>query len=282
MDVRLNKYISDTGFCSRREADRLIEDGKVTVNNKVAEMGVRVTENDIVKVNGRVVKNRNKTVYIALNKPIGIVSTTDPAERKNIVDFINYPIRIFNIGRLDKLSEGLILLTNDGNIVNKILRAANNHDKEYEVVVNRPITDEFLRRMASGIPILGTVTKKCQIEQIDRFKFRIILTQGLNRQIRRMCEFLGYEVVKLKRLRIMNIKLGNLPTGHWRELTNKEISVLTQSLEGSEGGEEASVGAGAGSRSKKSSPRPTSKVNQRDKSNHNFKSQSRDRSKKRF
>lgn len=251
MDIRLNKYISDTGICSRREADRLIDEGKVTVNNKVAAMGVRVIEGDIVKVNGRVVKNRNKTVYIALNKPVGIVSTTDPAERKNIVDFINYPIRIFNIGRLDKMSEGLILLTNDGNIVNKILRAANNHDKEYEVVVNRPITEEFLRRMAGGIPILGTVTKKCKILQEDRFKFRIILTQGLNRQIRRMCEFLGYEVVKLKRVRIMNIRLGNLPTGHWRELTGKEISQLTSSLVNSEGGEEASAGAGAGSRPKK-------------------------------
>lgn len=246
MGVRLNKFISDSGFCSRREADKLIESRRVTVNKRVAEMGERVSASDVVKVNGTLIKNTNETVYIALNKPVGIVSTTDPSEPKNIVDFVNYPTRIFNIGRLDKPSEGLILLTNDGNIVNKILRAANNHEKEYEVVVNKPITEQFLKKMSSGVPILGTVTKKCQITQEDKFKFRIILTQGLNRQIRRMCEFLGYDVVKLKRTRIMNIKLDKLATGHWRMLTSNEIKVLNRNIEGSEGGEIASKDAGAG------------------------------------
>lgn len=250
MEIRLNKFISDSGFCSRREADRYIESGVVRVNGRVAQMGLKVTAMDDVRVNGSVIEatQGEKRIYIALNKPIGVVSTTDPAERDNIVDFVNYPARIFNIGRLDKPSEGLILLTNDGNIVNKILRASNNHDKEYEVVVNRPITEEFLKKMASGVPILGTITKKCKITQMGANSFKIILTQGLNRQIRRMCEYLGYEVTKLKRTRIMNISLGRLPIGHWRLLSDQEVATLNKSLECSDGSEAASAGAGAGKR----------------------------------
>lgn len=265
-EIRLNKFISDSGFCSRREADRYIECGSVRVNGRIAEMGLKVTAKDEVKVNGSIIEATQgmQRVYIALNKPVGIVSTTDPSERDNIVDFVNYPARIFNIGRLDKPSEGLILLTNDGDIVNKILRASNNHDKEYEVVVNRPITAEFLKKMASGVPILGTVTKKCKITQEGANSFRIILTQGLNRQIRRMCECLGYEVVKLKRTRIMNISLGKLPIGHWRLLNDNEIAILNKSLEESDGSEAASVGAGAGKCvspkfTSKSTSKPTSK-----------------------
>ncbi len=221
-------------------------------------MGERVTSGDTIKVNGNIIENSTEIVYIALNKPVGIVSTTDPCEPNNIVDFVNYPTRIFNIGRLDKPSEGLILLTNDGNIVNKILRAANNHEKEYEVVVNRPITDSFIQKMGAGVPILGTVTKRCKITQEDRFKFRIILTQGLNRQIRRMCEFLDYEVVSLKRVRIMNIKLNKLPSGHWRFLTSNEIDVLNESIQDSDGSEVASKNAGA---KKPTTPSISSKFN---------------------
>ncbi|MFI3258925.1 MAG: 23S rRNA pseudouridine(2604) synthase RluF [Rikenellaceae bacterium] len=235
MEVRLNKYISDSGYCSRREADRFIENGAVRVNGRIAEVGAKVTRGDVVKVNGTPIEGGEETIYIALNKPVGIVSTTDPLERDNIIDFVNYPTRIFNIGRLDKPSEGLILLTNDGDIVNKILRASNNHEKEYEVMVDKPIDDEFLRRMAGGIPMLGTTTKKCKITQEGVNRFRIILTQGLNRQIRRMCEYLGYEVTKLKRVRIMNISLGKLPIGQWRELTNEEVATLNKSLESSDG-----------------------------------------------
>lgn len=233
MEIRLNKYISDSGFCSRREADRFIENGSVKINGRRAEMGMKVQSGDIVKVNGTPIEGDNETVYIALNKPIGVVSTTDPTERDNIVDFVNYPTRVFNIGRLDKPSEGLILLTNDGDIVNKILRAANNHEKEYEVVVDKPINDEFIRKMGGGIPILGTTTKKCKVTQEGVNRFRIILTQGLNRQIRRMCEYLGYEVTKLKRVRIMNISLGKLPIGQWRFLTEEEIETLNRALKGS-------------------------------------------------
>ncbi|MFI3247919.1 MAG: 23S rRNA pseudouridine(2604) synthase RluF [Rikenellaceae bacterium] len=230
MEVRLNKYISDSGFCSRREADRFIENGSVRINGRVAEMGMKVHSGDIIKVNGTLIEGDNETVYIALNKPIGVVSTTDPTERDNIVDFVNYPTRVFNIGRLDKPSEGLILLTNDGDIVNKILRASNNHEKEYEVMVDKPINDEFVQKMAGGIPILGTTTKRCKVTQEGANRFRIILTQGLNRQIRRMCEYLGYEVTKLKRVRIMNISLGKLPIGQWRFLTESEIETLNISL----------------------------------------------------
>ncbi|MFR9541944.1 MAG: 23S rRNA pseudouridine(2604) synthase RluF [Rikenellaceae bacterium] len=234
MEVRLNKFISDSGYCSRREADRFIESGVVRINGKPAEIGAKVRRGDEVKVNGNLIECDNDTVILALNKPVGIVSTTDPGERDNIIDFVNYPTRIFNIGRLDKPSEGLILLTNDGDIVNKILRASNNHEKEYEVMVDKPITEEFLSKMSRGVPILGTTTKKCKITQEGVNHFRIILTQGLNRQIRRMCEALGYEVTKLKRVRIMNISLGKLPIGQWRELEPKELELLSKSLESSD------------------------------------------------
>src|SRR5210317_1685226 len=207
--IRINKYLSEIGYCSRRAADKLIEQKRVTINGAVPEMGTKISESDLVAVDAKPVKNQNeKPVYIAFNKPIGIVCTTDTrVEKDNIIDFIGYPSRIFPIGRLDKPSEGLIFLTNDGDIVNKILRARNNHEKEYIVTVNRPINDRFIHRMSNGIPILGTKTKKCKVERISKNKFRIVLTQGLNRQIRRMCEYLGYDVVKLKRIRIMNVSL---------------------------------------------------------------------------
>lgn len=235
METRINKYLSETGYCSRREADRLLEQGRITVNGKVPEMGTKVSDQDDILVDGRSIhKTQEDHVYIALNKPVGIVCTTDTKrERDNIVDFVKHPKRIFPIGRLDKPSEGLILLTSDGDIVNKILRARNNHEKEYIVRVDKPITPQFLHKMRNGIPILGTVTNKCEVEQIDTLSFRIILTQGLNRQIRRMCEYLGYEVKKLKRIRIMNIKL-DLPVGKWRDLTVAEMTELTSLLEDSE------------------------------------------------
>lgn len=233
MEVRLNKYISDSGFCSRREADRFIENGSVRINGRVAQMGMKVQSGDVVKVNGTPIEGDNETVYIALNKPVGVVSTTDSTEPDNIVDYVNYPTRIFNIGRLDKPSEGLILLTNDGDIVNKILRASNNHEKEYEVMVDKPINDDFITKMSSGIPILGTTTKRCKVTQEGANRFRIILTQGLNRQIRRMCEYLGYEVTKLRRVRIMNISLAKLPIGQWRFLSETEIEVLNRALKDS-------------------------------------------------
>lgn len=233
--IRINKYLSEVGFCSRREADRLLEEGKIIVNGKVPELGTKVSAEDEIFVNGKSIKKEDEEhVYIVLNKPIGIVCTTDTKrERNNIVDFVNHPKRIFPIGRLDKPSEGLILLTSDGDIVNKILRARNNHEKEYIVRVNKPITRTFLEKMRNGVPILGTVTRKCEVEQLDEMQFRIILTQGLNRQIRRMCEFLGYEVKKLKRIRIMNIKL-DLPVGKWRDLTPLEFKELNLLLEDSE------------------------------------------------
>ncbi len=234
MEIRLNKYISDSGFCSRREADRHIESGNVRVNGRAAGVGTKVSKGDVVKINGTLIEGDDNTVYIALNKPVGVVSTTDPTERNNIVDFVNYPTRVFNIGRLDKPSEGLILLTNDGNIVNKILRASNNHEKEYEVAVDKPITEEFIKKMSGGLPILGTITKKCKVTQEGVNHFRIILTQGLNRQIRRMCEHLDYEVTKLKRVRIMNITLDKLPVGQWRELEPTEVDRLNELLRNSE------------------------------------------------
>lgn len=251
MDIRLNKFISDSGYCSRREADRFIEGGKVTLNRRVATLGDRVTSSsDVVKVNGNLIEGVSSEdyVYLALNKPVGVTSTTDTADKTNVVDFINYPSRIFHIGRLDKDSEGLLLLTNNGDIVNKILRAGNNHEKEYEVWVDKPIEPNFAQRMSSGIKILGTVTKPCKVEVEGANKFRITLTQGLNRQIRRMCEVLGYEVVRLKRVRIMNIKLAPLERGQWRELTEREMSKLLSTLHDSEGKEVASKGAGAGKR----------------------------------
>lgn len=225
--TRINKYLSEIGFCSRRKADELIQQNRVTINGKIPEMGTKISENDEVCVDGKPVSEpRRKHVYLAFNKPVGIVCTTDTArEKDNIIDFINYPERIFPIGRLDKPSEGLILLTSDGDIVNKILRARNNHEKEYVVRVDKTITYPFIKGMASGVPIMGTVTRKCEVERIDDHSFRIVLTQGLNRQIRRMCEYLGYEVLALKRVRIMNIRL-DLPPGKWRQLTAHELGEL--------------------------------------------------------
>ena len=229
--TRLNKFMSEIGYCSRREADRLIASGKVLVNGKKAEIGVKVSPEEEITVNGELLNNsKNKNIYLAFNKPKGIVCTTDTrVEKDNIIDFINYPKRIFPIGRLDKPSEGLIFLTNDGDIVNKILRARNNHEKEYIVTVNRPITPDFIQKMSNGIPILNTVTKKCFVKQTHKNQFRIILTQGLNRQIRRMCEYLNYRVNALKRVRIMNVKL-DIKLGKWRHLTPKELKKLNQLL----------------------------------------------------
>lgn len=223
--IRINKYLSEVGFCSRRAADKLIEEGKVTINGKVPEMGTKIMPGDEIRVNGKLISEpKEEHVYIAFNKPVGIVCTTDTkAEKDNIIDYINHPKRIFPIGRLDKPSEGLILLTSDGDIVNKILRAKNNHEKEYIVTVDRIITSDFIQKMSNGIPILGTITQKCQVKALSKYKFKIILTQGLNRQIRRMCEYLGYNVTKLKRIRIMNIPL-DLPIGKWRNLNPQEIS----------------------------------------------------------
>ncbi|MEK9603208.1 MAG: 23S rRNA pseudouridine(2604) synthase RluF [Flavobacteriaceae bacterium] len=229
--TRINKYLSEIGYCSRREADKLIDSGRVLVNGKKAEMGVKVSPNDKITVNGETLNSpKNKHVYLAFNKPKGIVCTTDTrVEKDNIIDFINYPKRIFPIGRLDKPSEGLIFLTNDGDIVNKILRARNNHEKEYIVTVNKPITKDFIQKMGNGIPILDTVTKKCFVKQTHKNQFRIILTQGLNRQIRRMCEYLNYRVTELKRIRIMNVKL-DVKVGKWRYLKPEEFKKLNQLL----------------------------------------------------
>ncbi|HLV38380.1 23S rRNA pseudouridine(2604) synthase RluF [Xanthomarina sp.] len=231
---RINKFLSEVGYCSRREADKLIDAGRVTINGEVPEMGTKIGPNDIVHVDGELIKNtKEEFVYLAFNKPIGIVCTTDTrVEKDNIIDFIKYPKRIFPIGRLDKPSEGLILLTDDGDIVNKILRASNNHDKEYLVTVDKPISQTFLKHMSEGVPILDTITKKCEVEKLGTYEFRIILTQGLNRQIRRMCEYLNYNVEALKRVRIMNIKL-DMPVGEYRELTETEFKELSDLLEDS-------------------------------------------------
>lgn len=231
MEYRLNKYISSSGFCSRREADQLIEDGHVTVNGKRASIGMRVLPGQKVKVRGELIVNAIEPVYIAFNKPVGVVSTTDSQEEDNIVDFISHEHRIFPIGRLDKDSQGLILLTNDGDIVNKILRVGNNHKKKYVVRVNKPITQDFLTKMAEGVPILDRVTRRCEISQINPYTFEISLIQGLNRQIRRMCEYFDYDVVKLERIQIMNIKLGSLGQGNWRNLTSVELEGLFDLLE---------------------------------------------------
>ena len=227
--TRINKYLSEVGYCSRRAADKLIEQGRVTINGKVPEMGTKITEGDEVRVNGELISEpTEKPVYLAFNKPIGIVCTTDTrVEKDNIIDFINYPKRIFPIGRLDKPSEGLIFLTNDGDIVNKILRARNHHEKEYIVTVDKPITQRFLQQMRKGVPILDTVTRKCQVEQLDTYEFKIILTQGLNRQIRRMCEYLDYRVKELKRVRIMNVQL-DIPIGKYRDLTKAELDEINR------------------------------------------------------
>jgi len=231
--TRINKFLSEIGYCSRRAADKLIDQGRVKINGEIPLMGTKVSDEDEVSVNGKVVHRakKKKMVYIAFNKPVGIVCTTDQMrEKNNIIDYINYPTRIFPIGRLDKPSEGLIFLTNDGDIVNKILRARNNHEKEYEVTVSKPITKEFIEAMGNGLPILDTVTRKCFVKQTDKKKFKIILTQGLNRQIRRMCEYLEYDVRKLKRVRIMNIKL-DIPIGEYRDFTATELNQINQSVE---------------------------------------------------
>ncbi|MCG2582086.1 MAG: 23S rRNA pseudouridine(2604) synthase RluF [Marinobacter sp.] len=233
--TRLNKYISESGLCSRREADRYIEQGNVRINGKPATVGDQVLPGDTVKVNGQIIEPRSEEdlVFIALNKPVGIVSTTDSAEKHNIQRFVGHSERIFPIGRLDKDSQGLIFMTSNGDLVNKILRAGNNHEKEYLVTVDKPITREFIQGMAGGVPILGTVTKKCKVNQESRFVFRITLIQGLNRQIRRMCEHFGYEVTKLERIRIMNISLKGLAVGQWRDLTQTELAELFDAIRGS-------------------------------------------------
>jgi 23S rRNA pseudouridine2604 synthase len=228
MDKSLNKYISETGFCSRREADKYIEQARVTINDNVAIKGNRVLPGDVVEIDGEAIKKKDKTVYLIFNKPVGITCTTDLKDKHNIISFIDFKSRIFPIGRLDKPSEGLIFLTNDGDIVNKILRAGNHHEKEYVVTVDQPISGDFVNRMSNGIRILDTVTKKCFVKQEGKNRFRIILTQGLNRQIRRMCLALGYNVTTLKRVRIMHISLANLPIGKWRSFTDEEIKKMDQ------------------------------------------------------
>ncbi|TMP31733.1 23S rRNA pseudouridine(2604) synthase RluF [Pseudoalteromonas rubra] len=238
---RLNKYISETGFCSRREADTLISDGRVSVNGQVAEMGLKVSDADTILIDNKPLKSKPKRVYIAYNKPVGVTCTTERKIKSNIVSAIQYPERIFPIGRLDRPSEGLIFLTNEGDIVNKILRAGNNHEKEYVVTVDKPVTEEFIRGMRSGVPILGTVTKKCFVKKTAAKQFTIVLTQGLNRQIRRMCEYFDYEVQTLKRVRIMNVNLNGLRPGQWRHLSESEMAEINASIEGSSKTEEASV-----------------------------------------
>lgn len=228
--IRLNKYLSNAGVCSRREADRLVEQGKVMVDGKVADMGMKVTPEQDIKINGKSIKKDDSFALIAFNKPRGIVCTTSKEDPDNIVDFLKYPKRIYPIGRLDKDSEGLILLTNKGELVDKILRGSNFHEKEYIVKVNKKMTKNFVERMSEGVPILDTVTRPCVVEPISEYKFKIILTQGLNRQIRRMCEELGYRVVELKRVRIMNINLGKLNVGGYRNVTPKELEQLKQML----------------------------------------------------
>ncbi len=233
--IRLNKYISESGICSRRDADRYIEQGNVFINGKRASVGDQVFAGDVVKVNGQLIEPRNEEdlVLIALNKPVGIVSTTEEGEKDNIVDFVNHSKRVFPIGRLDKDSQGLIFLTNHGDLVNKILRAGNDHEKEYLVTVNKPVTDEFIHGLGVGVPMLGTVTKKCKVKREAPFVFRITLVQGLNRQIRRMCEHFGYEVTKLERTRIMNVSLKGIPPGEWRDLTDDELIELFKLIENS-------------------------------------------------
>lgn len=224
--TRINKYIAASGFCSRREADKLIEEGKVYIDGQLADLGSRVIEGQDVTIDGKPLTMKDSHVYLALNKPLGITCTTDQRDVDNIVDFLNYPTRVFPIGRLDKNSSGLILLTDDGDIVNRLLRAENGHEKEYLVTVDKPYDDEFLKRMSGGLPILGQMTLPCTVKRTGNRSFKIILKQGLNRQIRRMCDYLGYKVVKLRRVRIMNIELGDLPVGHYRPLTNHEKKVL--------------------------------------------------------
>jgi len=233
MEIRLNKYLSEAGVCSRREADVLIASGKVTVDGKVATTGMKVTEGQKVCVGKKPVEKKSDMVLLVVNKPVGIVCTEEKREKNNIIRFLNYPTRITYIGRLDKDSEGLLLMTNNGDIINKMMRAGNMHEKEYKVTVNKPVTSEFIEKMAAGVPILDTVTRKCEVEAIGKYKFRIVLTQGLNRQIRRMCEYLGYKVTELKRVRVMNIKLGNLQPGQYREATETEVKELYELIKDS-------------------------------------------------
>ena len=272
--INLNKFISSTGICSRREAEKLIVEGRVTLNGKPTQLGNRVFNKDVVKVDGRLLKHKPKTLYIALNKPVGIVSTTDSRERDNIVKAVNHPQRLFPIGRLDKPSEGLIFLTNDGDIVNKILRAGNNHEKEYIVAVNKKIDADFIQKMSNGIPILGTVTKKCKVEKVSEKVFKIILVQGLNRQIRRMCEYLGFEVTKLKRTRIMNVELGNLKAGDWRELTQEELKEINKMIATSSKTEEASITIAKENKPKATQKKKSNRKPAPDKNNFNKKSAS--------
>ncbi len=238
---RLNKAISETGYCSRRAADRLIEEGKVKINGIPAGLGEKVTSSDVISVEGKVITKEVANIYLAFNKPVGITCTTDTSIKGNIITFLNHPERIFPIGRLDKPSEGLIFMTNDGDIVNKILRAKNNHEKEYVVRVNKRITSSFIQMMGSGIPILDTVTDKCKVDRVDDFTFNIVLTQGLNRQIRRMCQYLGYEVRSLKRVRIMNISLDKLKVGKYRSFTKLELETILSLVGDSSKTEEASL-----------------------------------------
>ena len=261
--ISLNKYISDSGFCSRREADKMIEQERVTVNDHPAGKGYRVKPGDVVEIDGEPLKKNKKTVYIACNKPQGITSTTDLRDKTNIITFLNHPLRVFPVGRLDKDSDGLILLTNDGDIVNKILRASNNHEKEYIVVTDKPITPDFVQQMSNGIPILGPKTKKCEVRQEGNKKFRITLTQGLNRQIRRMCEYLGYEVIKLTRVRIMNINLGALSVGHWRYLGDDEMTRMNLMMHDSNN--EAQEDGAAKPKKKKAATTPGAPQTEREK-----------------
>lgn len=233
--IQINKYISNSGFCSRRDADKLVEDARVTINDDIALPTSRVQAGDIVAIDGEKIKSKHRPIYIALNKPVGVTSTTDMSDKTNIIRFMNHPKRIFPVGRLDKDSEGLILLTNDGDIVNKILRSSNNNEKEYVVTVDKELTHEMIKQMGTGVRILGEVTKPCYIRQEGQRRFRIILKQGLNRQIRRMCETFGYKVKTLKRIRIMHIQLGTLPTGKWRYLSPQEMDELEKALEHAKG-----------------------------------------------
>lgn len=228
--MRLNKFLSDAGVCSRREADRLIAGGRVTINGQTAEVGMQVEEDNIVFVDGKKVEMQEKKVLLIFHKPKGIECTADPKVKKNVISYIHYPIRVYYVGRLDKDSEGLLLLTNQGDLVNKIMKAGSYHEKDYLVTVNKPVTEEFLQKMREGVPILGTITRRCKVEKAGEKSFRIVLTQGLNRQIRRMCAYLGYETVALKRLRVMNIELGNLPVGAYREASAAEIKELERQI----------------------------------------------------
>lgn len=231
--VRLNKYLSEAGVCSRREADRLIESGRVTVGGKRAETGMKVTPGQVVRVGKKVVSKQDEMVILAVNKPTGIVCTEERRERNSIVRFLNYPVRVTYVGRLDKDSRGLLLMTNNGDIINKMMRAGNHHEKEYKVTVDKAVTPGFLHQMAEGVAILDTVTRPCQVQKIGKYTFSIILTQGLNRQIRRMCEALGYQVKDLLRTRIMNIELGSLKEGEYRKLTDEELDCLYEQIQGS-------------------------------------------------